>query len=510
MLENLRTALKGSFIYSLSNIASKLIGFILMPLFMKYLSVAEYGTLGILDVTTQILLAVFGLGIWYAFERWYWDKNYIHARKSVFFSVVLFSLVLSFFLFILISFFATDLSQLLFNHSHYKNTLILMTGIAGLQIINQSPATLLRLKNKPGLFTFISITKLLVLLVLTIYLLTVKNKKVEGIYEAQFIAELVMFVFLFSLTYKELEFKFNGKALGEIIIFRLPMALSSVFVVLLSFTDRFALKFINNLEQVGLYSMGYKLANTIKVIVVASAWYAITPLIYKMMNQPENKRFYSKIMTYFSFGLMFFILVISIFGKEVVYLFSLIAHKSGYQESYKIIPIIAFAIFFGMLKDVSTTGLNITKHTKIIALIIIVIAGLNLLLNILFIPYYHFVGAAIATLVSQIIFFIIILHFAQKKYPIPFEIKKVLLIIGVGLLLTIFANLINSVYLPVRLAVKILLIVAFPFILYPFHFYEKIELERLKQIWSTWKNPANWRTNIKRIYRQDADNPIKE
>ncbi len=499
MINNIRTALKGSLIYSLSNAASKVIGLILMPLYMNHLSVSEYGTLGILDATSQILVAVFGLGIWYAFERWYWDENYIHDRRSVYFSVLTYSFWIGIFLVFTISLFSTPLSQILFNNGKYSGTLILMAGIAGLQILNQNPLTLLRLKNKPLLFTFISLIKLFSVLTLTIYFLSIRHKKVDGIYEAQLIAESLTFLLLLFLSYRDLEIKLNGKALKEMVIFRLPMAFSSVFVVLLSFTDRYALKFLNNLEQVGLYSVGFKLANTIKIVIVASAWYAITPLVYKMMNQKGNKRFYSKIMTYFSFGLMFFVLGLSVFGKEIVYFLSLIANNTEYQQAYQIIPIISFAIFFGMLKDVATIGLNITKKTKIIAIITMIISLINLGLNILFIPHFYFVGAAVSTLMSQLFFFILVLHFAQKAYPIPYELKKVFFIGISGLVIVLLGYKLNDIYLPLRILLKVFLIILFPVILYPLGFYEKIELLRLKGFWEKWKDPSRFWQNIKSL-----------
>ena len=82
MLDRLKLTVKDSFIYSLGNISTKVIGLILLPLYLKELSVAEYGMLGILEVSLQVLVALFGLSLYQAFYRWYWDKEYRDKQNS--------------------------------------------------------------------------------------------------------------------------------------------------------------------------------------------------------------------------------------------------------------------------------------------------------------------------------------------------------------------------------------------------------------------------------------------
>lgn len=503
MLQTIKTILKGSLIYSLGNISSKLIGLILMPIFVANLTISEYGTLGILEVTVQILISTFGLGIWYALERWYWDKNNIDKQKSIYFTVIVFSSLIAIILFFVVFSVSSSLSFLLFDNAKYSYVLILMAIIAGLEIIAMNPATLLRLKNRSTLFLFSITLKLVLMLGFTLYFLLIKGKKIEGIYEAQLIAEVVYFLFLLGSSVKDIEFKFDLRTLTEMINYRLPLVFSSVFIVLLSFTDRYVLKFLGSLSDVGVYSMGFKLANTIKVIIVSSVWFALSPMIYKMMDKPDNKRFYSKVMTYFTFGVLIFVIAISVFGKEIVYL---VASKPEYREAFKIIPIISFAIVFGMLKDVALTGLNITKRTRIIAILIIIISILNLGLNILFVPYYNSIGAASATLISQLMFFILVLGFSQKVYNIPYELKKIGVLIITGIFLVIVGNLFNQLYLPARLVLKLLIVVSFPFLLYFLKFFEQVEIQGIKAAWLKWRNPFFWKKNIKELMALDDKN----
>ena len=95
MLENLKNALKSTVIYSIGNLSSKLLGLILIPLYTDKLTVSEYGILGMLEITAQIFTAVFGMSLYNAFFRWYWDKDYLGKQKSMFFTILVFVLALA-------------------------------------------------------------------------------------------------------------------------------------------------------------------------------------------------------------------------------------------------------------------------------------------------------------------------------------------------------------------------------------------------------------------------------
>jgi O-antigen/teichoic acid export membrane protein len=129
----------------------------------------------------------------------------------------------------------------------------------------------------------------------------------------------------------------------------------------------------------------------------------------------------------------------------------------------------------------------------------IIISAVNVLLNYLFISLFGTIGAAIASLVAQILFFILIYYYAQKHYPLHYEITKVLKMTGVSVVLTIIAYNINSVILIPRIFIKGSLILSFPFLLYFLGVYEQIELKRIKETWSKWKNPKNLIKNLKNI-----------
>ena len=126
MLKNIQSTLKSSLIYSLGNISSKIIGLILLPLYAKHLTIEDYGILGIIEISTQLLISIFGLALFQAFFRWYWDKNYEHKQESIFFTSLFFLILISILMYFGLYSFTEKFSILLFNKTNYSYLLKIM------------------------------------------------------------------------------------------------------------------------------------------------------------------------------------------------------------------------------------------------------------------------------------------------------------------------------------------------------------------------------------------------
>jgi hypothetical protein len=94
-----------------------------------------------------------------------------------------------------------------------------------------------------------------------------------------------------------------------------------------------------------------------------------------------------------------------------------------------------------------------------------------------------------------------VFYFAQKAYRIPYEIKKLFIMILVGALLYLPVIMINDMNLVIRLTVKSALIIVYPFILYALGFFESTELRSIRGAWLKWRHPTAIIENIKSMKR---------
>ena len=95
MLENLKATTKNSIIYGIGNMAGKLSGIILLPLYTKYLTIEQFGLVALYEVIFQLLSILATFGMKSSLMRYYWDKGYKdHAREMVFNSLLIMTYLL--------------------------------------------------------------------------------------------------------------------------------------------------------------------------------------------------------------------------------------------------------------------------------------------------------------------------------------------------------------------------------------------------------------------------------
>lgn len=475
MQKEFNNFVKSIVIYGFGNVSIKIIGLILLPLYTNtsFLSVGEYGTMGILDISAQILVAIFSLSLSSAYLRWYWDKAYISSRKIIFFTCFITLSALAVILAVSGSMSSKTITGLLFKDTSFYYAFALMIIATSMQPLIDLTLTQMRAENKASFFVVANITRLIISLVLTIYFLKYAKRGLAGIYEAQIIGNIAFLILTSGYILKNLEFRFSTTILRDILKFSTPLALASLSNVLLLVLDRYVLNYEKTALDVGIYTQGFKIANTTKVFVVSSIQLALGPAIFKIMNRPDNKIIYSKIMTWFTIAVVYFALFLSLFGLEITKLFTT---SKIYFGAYKLIPLFSLSIIFSMLKDVSTTGLQITKRTRIIGLMLTGIAVFNLVLNMIMVPLLGTYGAALSSLTSQLIFFILIYGISQKYYNIPYRLDKTAFVIVTGVVLFLAGSFFNQDSLGIRITVKTIALLLFPVLLFILKIFDRSEL----------------------------------
>lgn len=501
MLNNLKNTFKHIVIYSLGNLSSKIVGFILLPIYTSYLTTAEYGVLAILEITSQFLVVLFGVKITAAIMRWWTDENYKEEKKSIVFSALIVVLVSILLINLLFQPFKEQISILFFNSGNYISYFTVLLISASLEIFSSFNITLIRLKEKSILFVTIVFFRLLITMLLTIYLVVYKNWGILGILFSQMIGSGVVLLSSLPTLIKSINLRFKIIILKDMLKYSVPLIFSSLSVLLLTLGDRFILKYLKAYSDVGVYSLAYKVAGVLNVFIIQSFQMGFAPIAFKMFNKPNAKRFFSKMFTYFALVLVFFALVISIFSKEVIILFA--KNNPLFWKAIPLVPILCITYSLKGLEYIVIFGLHYAKKTKFIAYIVIIGASLNLIFNFLLIPVMGIYGAAVTSLASQLLVIFLIYQSAQKFYKIDYEIIKVLKIFFIAIVFFAISYSIQHMILIPRLGIKVILLISFPVILYYWNFFEEIELIRIKQAWAKWKNPFSWKNNLKSIKKQD-------
>ncbi len=496
MLKNLKTASTHTVIYAFGNLSAKLTGFILLPLYTSNISVADYGTLGLIETVSQFLSAFLAFSLPTALLRWSSSEKSIQSQKSIVFTVLIASLgILG--VFNLIAYPLTGVLNklLVWDDPRFAFYLMLSFPVISFDILNLLVLNLLRFHERPGLYIIINTIKLALILSLNVYFIAYQGRGVDGIILSQFIGSLALNLLSLPFLIRNLVPKFNFKLLKEMMAYGFPLVFASVSALVLSLGDRFVIDFFLTKEDLGVYTLGYRIGGVINVFILQSFQLGFLPFAYKMHEAGDSSRFFAKVLTYFTFVLVLSALALSVFARETIITFA--PDNAGYWSAYIVVPLISLSFVIKGLQYYFSLGLHYVKRTSYNAWIVIVSAVVSLGLNFILIPVIGIMGAAITINIATLVMAWLYLHYSQKFYPIPFEYRRIGLLFVVGFVLFGLALLAQKLGWWPGIIVKTGLLVAFPFVLYFVGFFESIELLRLKQGWQKWRHPSKWILNLK-------------
>jgi O-antigen/teichoic acid export membrane protein len=495
MLNKFKHFLKHSLVYGVSNVATKASGIILLPIYTKYFTVEEFGRLGLLLAIITIMIQVVILGQGQSILRFVNQKENKDKTKSVLFSLSLLILVIAIIFILIGEASAPYVANIFGDYQSYYPSLRISIYIVAVSVLNNIFQNKLRADEKSFFYTSLNLIKLVVMLIVTIYFIVSLQLGINGVLYGQLISEFFVLIFILPSMLKQMEFKYNNEVVSLSLKFGIPLIFSALSMTLLNISDRFLIKFLANEEALGLYELGYRVAGILNMFLIMPLSLTLLPVAYKIYNQPGDKEYYKKIMTYVTYILVWGALFLSVFSKEIITLFS---SKNSFIPSFEVVPIILFSyVFFGM-SLISSLGFYLVGRTSYVAVITIVSAILNIGLNFILIPEYGIMGAAINTLVAFLFLYFISLIVSNKFFKINFEHKKLTFLILLGVILYFVSTLFNTLSLMQSVLLKLVLIGLFPIILILGSFYDVSEIRLIKGFVKKWRNPASWLDNIKK------------
>jgi O-antigen/teichoic acid export membrane protein len=472
-------------------------GLVLLPLYTNtsILSTEDYGTIGLLEATSMLVVAFFSISLSTAMLRWCSVEKDDKQRKSIIFTAFIISLVVALLLNAISQPFTKQIT-LLFKTPVDQIYFQLLFISAAIDILNMVVLDLIRYREKSLFYIVIIALKIILVVGLNFYFLKYEQMGVKGVILAQLIGSAFFFIMAIRLLIKNMIPVINFRIAKEMIIYSFPLMFSYTSVLLLNFSDRYILEKLKGLTDVGIYTLGYRLASVVYMFVITPFQMGFIPIAFKMFDKEEAPRFFKKTLTYYIFVMLMAVLAASLFSKEIIILFS---SSQDYYIAYTLVPLIAFAFVFKGVQTIMSLGFHYVKKTSKIAYIVIIAATINIGLNFLLIPTMGIYGSALATIISSIIIVVLIYYYSQKYYPVQYEMYKIFLMFIVSIGLYLMSWLFADVNIVLSIILKSVLFLLFPVILYFVKFYEPVEIERIKGAWKKWSKLGKLKSNISNI-----------
>ena len=499
MIENLKKLFRHSFVYSISSIAAKAIGVILLPLYTMYIPLGEYGDLAVVDITIMIFVELLILGQGQSIAYIANTDEYKGKLKPVFFSIFVSVLIVNLlFVFICSAFIVPQISAITGSdliQSYFK----IAVWVILLRVINTLFINKFRADEKSIAYTIANLSKLLITLCLAIYFIASKGMGVSGLFTAYLFGEGIVLVFMLPVMIRQMEFRFEKSAMLHSMKFGYPLIFSSIPFMLLNLSDRYILAAYSGQKVVGLYNLGYQIAGVMNMLFVMPFNLAMMPIVYKIYNTEGDKLFYSKLLTYSTFIFVWTGLVLSLFAKEILHVFSF---NAEYNEAYIIVPVITLSYVFSGMRLVAVIGTFVKQQTKYIALTTIFAAILNIALNLITVPGYGMMSAAYNTLVSFVLLHYASVYYSNKFYPVNYQNFKTLFVILLGTCFYIIIFEVEKYSYGLGLTLKIAVSILFPLLMIGLKYFNKSEVLYFRKVLESLKSPAS----IKNIFTNEINN----
>jgi O-antigen/teichoic acid export membrane protein len=243
--------------------------------------------------------------------------------------------------------------------------------------------------------------------------------------------------------------------------FGLPLVPSALFLWVTNFSDRLFLVKLTDTGEVGLYSVGVRIASAIALLLTAfrTAWPAFA---YSIEDDHEARRTYAFVLTYL---VLITTWVATGLGLLSPWIVDWIAAPS-YSSASRVVGPLAFAVvpFAGYV--VIAIGIGRARRTQFNWVVTGAAAAVNIALNLILIPRYGMMGAAIATISAYSTMFGGMVWWAQRIYRVPYQWRRVLTAAAVGVVLVTAGKLVGG-----GLPVALFLTLVYPLVLLPTGFY---------------------------------------
>jgi O-antigen/teichoic acid export membrane protein len=418
LLASLRKLVSHSAVYGSADVFTNVLNFLLVPIYTRYLNPVDYGTLALLFLFSSVAKIVFRMGLDQGFLRVYYDLDSPGARRRFTFTMALFALFSGAALFVLLLLFVPALARGLLGEASVASRRLVLLAAADVYLgtFFFVPLNLLRIQNRPGLFSLLSGGRQGLNTVLKV-ILVVKGFGVTGVLTSDVLATLVLCFVLLPITLRNMSPGLEKKPLEEALLFGLPKVPHGFMIQVQNFADRKILDLYTTRAEVGIYSVGYTFGMGVKFALSAfePAW---QPFVFSAIQKENAPALISRVVTYAWAAFVLAGLFFSVFGAELLVLMT---KKQAFWAGASVIPIVAFAYVLHGAFMLTSLGIGIAKKARYYPTVTLVSASSNILMDFALIPRYGMEGAAWATVVCYAVMAAFGYLLSRKLYPIPFE-----------------------------------------------------------------------------------------
>ncbi|WCG37215.1 lipopolysaccharide biosynthesis protein [Aerococcus urinaeequi] len=432
-------------VFGLGNMGSKIISFILVPLYTYYLSQKEYGSVDLVMVTVNMVLPIVTACAHEAVLRFAIDESDSEWVLSNTLTITV------------VGYFVLLLIYPILNYFNFlEDNLLYLYIILLVQMINQLFTQFTRGIGKVRIFAINGVLITLLTGLLNILFLAILNLGLYGYFISITLAYIFSTVFIF-ITVKPFKYiKINNLSfirIKEILAYSIPLIPNYLMWWIINSSSRYIINWFVGIAANGIFAVASKIPSLISIIssVFTQAWQLS---VFESYEREKKSKFYSKIFNIYVSILLLFDSLILIFLKPT---FSIFFSESFYT-AWQPVPFLLLGSVFSALSSFLGVAYTASKETKGVFRTSMIGGGFSIILNIILIPLFGIIGAGVSSMIGFFVMFFV--RYVDTKDILSFNIdwNKFLLTLVLIILQTVILFIDINDYIALTILVSLFLV----------------------------------------------------
>jgi O-antigen/teichoic acid export membrane protein len=421
-----------SLVYAAGIIATKAVSFLMMPIYTRLLSPADYGVLQLIVMFLEVLSIFAGSRIAYGIFHFYHKAADEEARRKVL-STVLLLLCATFGVAAIVSVLAApQIAIAVFGEAGQYSTYVRLGALSmACESLIVVPNALFQLQQRSIRFVTFSLLRLGLQVGLNLLFLIPLRLGVTGVLLTGVISNLLVGGFLAAQLLWTVKPRFEWTAARQFLRFGIPLVVMQVATFTFTFADRYFLNKAGDTTAVGLYALAYQfgfLVGTIGYIPIEMVW---DPQRFAVARRPDRDVIYARVFIYINIVLISAAVGLSLFVGDVLRVIA----DPAFHAAATFVPVIVGAYVFQAWGTFFNIGIMLKERTHYWTLANWAAAAVAVGGYLVLIPRYLAWGAAITVVASLGTRFWLTHLFSQRLLPIRYEWGPVLRLIVIAVAL---------------------------------------------------------------------------
>jgi O-antigen/teichoic acid export membrane protein len=420
-----KNLLKGTLVYSLSNVITKAGSIVFLPIMTRILTVDEYGIIGTLAPVTTFLTVILGLGIYNAQMKQYVvlkdDKKELgsYLFSSNFILIIINVLFLLFLL--------MPVSEVIFSKIPgldkitYSPYVILSAAIATVNVFNILAIRFFRMQKK---YTQVALGSLLSFFsnyMLAIFFISRLKLGVTGYLAANLAAVLLLFLYYAKGYFMNFRIPVKMKYIKYSLKNGIPLVFIELTDQVVNLSDRLLLLMFLDFKTVGYYTLAYTGGRVLSMVTGSfiDSW---TPEFYEIMSSDREDKNVTDILEEFIAVLTVVCVLAQVFSPELITMIFPAKFYNAIEFMPIILPAVVIQAFYCL-----DYFFHFHEESWYIIFLTLFCMIFNLVFNFLLIPVFGALTAAWTTLAAFFLRAVLEMILIKRKYKVGFHYKKLIL-----------------------------------------------------------------------------------